>query len=239
MRPTVLMVLACCAWTPRAFAQSGPYVAASVGAAIFRADYNESGSSRYRPGDGEVLDFAIRAGVPVASVFGMEVEFSRSAKTDDTGAFFSPYEIAYLTGGVSWSSTGGTVPPGPPSVITTAPIRVMPSSRRQVSSLNALVTARRPVNGSIDLMFLGGVAFTRDVRDTSYSITPLLQTPGLLLGLPRVERSRYVDYQTQPLVGLEAHIALTSHARVTAGVRLQALSDGWLMRPGVGLDWAF
>lgn len=52
-------------------------------------------------------------------------------------------------------------------------------------------------------------------------------------------RDRVVSYATGPLVGFEARVSLTDHVQFVPGVRIQSVSGGWLIRPGVGLGWAF
>ena len=56
-------------------------------------------------------------------------------------------------------------------------------------------------------------------------------------------RTRTTQYGVGPIVGLEARIGMTEHARLVAGVRLHALGqslvNGWIVRPNVGLAWMF
>jgi hypothetical protein len=52
-------------------------------------------------------------------------------------------------------------------------------------------------------------------------------------------RSTTISYGTRPLAGVEARIGFTSHVRLIPGVRLQGITEGWLLRPYVGLGWFF
>jgi hypothetical protein len=93
--------------------------------------------------------------------------------------------------------------------------------------------ARQTLGSSVDLAYLGGIAFTRDRSDVSQSVTPGLRLP------PTTYRSTVIEYATRPLVGVEARVGLTSRLRLIPGFRVQGLSQGWLMRPYVGLGWFF
>ena len=100
---------------------------------------------------------------------------------------------------------------------------------------------RQPLGDSSDLAFLGGLAFTRQVTDVDFSLGSVIPVPGL--GIPvlppiRLE-TRTVDYDVEPVVGVEGRIGLTEKLRIVAGVRLQGLSGGWLVRPALGLGWFF
>jgi hypothetical protein len=51
------------------------------------------------------------------------------------------------------------------------------------------------------------------------------------------------EYGVGPVAGIEARIRMTEHVRLVPGVRIHGLggpiSEGWLVRPSVGLSWAF
>ena len=48
-----------------------------------------------------------------------------------------------------------------------------------------------------------------------------------------------VRIDTRMEFGLESRIALTGHAQLVPGIRLQAADNIWLLRPAVGLNWMF
>jgi len=114
-------------------------------------------------------------------------------------------------------------------------------TRVRTTTTSALVFARQSLGSRVDLVYLGGVGFSRVVRDVEYGF-PQLLTP-LSRPIARSYSSRTTQYGAGPVVGVEARIGMTEHARLVAGVRLhtvgQSLVDGWLMRPSIGLAWMF
>ena len=94
------------------------------------------------------------------------------------------------------------------------------------------------VGGTVDLVYLGGVAFSRERTEISQNFPTIL---GLIAPLPPPSafRSTTISYGTRPLAGVEARIRFTSHVRLIPGVRLQGITEGWLLRPYVGLGWFF
>jgi hypothetical protein len=102
------------------------------------------------------------------------------------------------------------------------------------TGVNAAAWFEQPIGERVSLIYLGGVSFSRESRDLS-----LIVTPRLPLQAPIVQRTDVIAYNTAAVVGFEARIGLTEHVRLLPGVRLQGLSGGWLLRPGVGLGWRF
>ena len=52
-----------------------------------------------------------------------------------------------------------------------------------------------------------------------------------------------IRYAAGPVAGIEVRAGMTDHAQVVAGLRLHALGqavlDGWMIRPSIGLAWRF
>jgi len=101
-----------------------------------------------------------------------------------------------------------------------------------------LVWVRQGVGGTVDLIYLGGVAFSRQRTEITQNFPTIL---GLFAPLPpnSAFRSTTINYGARPLVGIEGRIRFTSHIRLIPGVRLQGITEGWLLRPYVGLGWFF
>jgi hypothetical protein len=119
------------------------------------------------------------------------------------------------------------------------PIRFVESDIRQShSDFDALVWVRQAVGGSVDLVYLGGIAFSRQRTEITQNFPTIL---AMFAPLPpnSAFRSTTISYGTRPLAGVEARIGFTSHVRLIPGVRLQGIADGWLLRPYVGLGWFF
>ena len=115
------------------------------------------------------------------------------------------------------------------------------TARVRTSTTSALLTVRQPVGGRVELVYLGGVGFSRVVREIEYGFG------GIVLPVaPSIQRAystRTTQYAAGPVVGVEMRAGMTEHAQVVAGLRMHALGqsvvDGWMIRPNVGLTWKF
>ena len=217
----------------------GPYVAATIGADVSRLSHSTSSLSRLPSGDSEVFSWSLRVGTPVGESWGVELEFLQSSRSRGEG----PNGIVPLipgTGTVTLlpgvvTTTGGTI--GNPLPNIPSPIAGFQTDvRRTHSDLDTVAWARQRVGGSIDLVYLGGVAFSRQRLEITQTFPTLIAlfAPG-----GGTFRTTTIDYGTRPLVGVEARIGLTAHVRLVPGIRLQGLSAGWLLRPYAGLGWVF
>lgn len=223
--------------TAAAHAQA-PYVAATIGADVSRLSHSTSSLSRLPSADSEVFSWSVRVGTPVGENWGVELEFVKSGRSRSEG----PNGIVPLipgTGTVTLipgvvTSTGGTISSPLPNI--PSPISFQTDVRRSRSNLDTVAWARQRVGGSIDLVYLGGLAFSRQRIEITQTFPTLLAlfAPG-----GGTFRTTTINYGTRPLVGAEARIGLTSHMRLVPGIRLQGLAEGWLLRPYVGLGWFF
>jgi hypothetical protein len=219
-----------------------PYVAGAIGADVSRV--GRADSSLYpSPSNGtEVLSGALRVGTFVGSNWGVELEFVRSGRTNEQGAVIRPLALA----GSTSAAIAQVLPPGvvPNNISFPVPFDYRSDVGRRHASVDAVAWARRSVSGSVDLVYLGGVAFSRDRSDITESVTPVFRTlappaTGVAVVAATTFRSTLIQYDTRPLVGMEARIGLTSKLRLVPGLRLQGLRNGWLLRPYVGLGWFF
>ncbi|MGH9328942.1 MAG: hypothetical protein ACRD09_00740 [Vicinamibacterales bacterium] len=234
MRLTGLVLCALLVAAP-AFAQSA-YVVGSFGVEVSRLSRVESGGFEFPGGDGEALGGALRVGTELGDRWGLELEFAHAATIEDETT--QNPRILPATGFVFTSlgtaPVGGIAPEIP--IFVNYTLRV----RRSNPTLSTVAWIRQPVGGSVDLVYLGGVAFSRSVQEQDTSFVPILR-PIPLLAPSRVTRTTM--YGVNPLVGVEGRIRLTEHVRLVPGVRLQGLDSdpgsGWLMRAGVGLGWFF
>src|SRR5258705_3950307 len=216
--------------TVAAHAQA-PYVAATIGADVSRVSHSTSSLTRLPSADSEVFSWSLRVGTPVGESWGVELEFVKAGRTRDE----SPIGISPLIPGTV-TTVGRTdvvlLPPNLPVPISGFQTDV----RRTHSDLDTVAWVRQHVGGSIDLVYLGGVAFSRQRLEMTQTFPTLLAlfAPG-----GGTFRTTTIDYGTRPLVGAEARIGLTAHVRLVPGIRLQGLSAGWLLRPYAGLRWVF
>jgi hypothetical protein len=227
---TLLVVL----FASSARAQSA-YVAGTIGADVSRVSHTDS--NFYASPDGsETLSGSVRVGTVIGPSWGVEAEFVHSGSSHDQ---VSPSVQPLATN----TSTAGAAPIASFTFTSTSanviPIRFVQSDVRQShSDLDALVWVRQAVGGSVDLVYLGGVAFSRERTEITQNFPTIL---GLFAPLPpnSAFRSTTISYGTRPLAGIEARIGFTSHVRLIPGVRLQGITEGWLLRPYVGLGWFF
>ena len=213
------------------------YVAGTIGADISRVTHADSNFSS-SPDGSETLSGSVRVGSALGPNWGVELEFVQSARSDDqVRPLVSPLAATTsITGAPAITVQGFTFTAASPNVI---PIRYVESEIRQShSDLDALLWARQAVGGSVDLVYLGGAAFSRQRTEVSQTFPTIL---GLFAPLPpnSAFRSTTISYGVRPLAGIEARVGLTSHVRLIPGVRLQGIADGWLLRPYVGLGWFF
>jgi hypothetical protein len=224
---TLLFVLVAVA----ADAQS-PYVAATIGADISRFSRTESNAFRSPSDDSEVVSWSLRLGTDIGQNWGTELEFVRSGESHSSVPTGVPIPFA---GGVL---SGATPEDLVRAIGIASPIANLSTDvRRSHSDFDGVAWARQRVNGSIDLVYLGGVAFGRQRTEISQTfptgIRALVPIPGGAF------RTTTIDYSVRPLIGTEARIGLTSHVRLIPGIRLQGLANGWLLRPYAGLGWFF
>jgi hypothetical protein len=212
----------------------GVYVGGAVGAEAVRTSSTESGGITYDSGSGDAFAGAIRVGTFLTNHVGLELEYFRPGEieSDGGGPIFladNP-ELAY-----SFTNTGFTA-----SALTSFPSIISQSVRTRTSTISALLTARQSLGGRVDLVYLGGVGFSRVVHEIEYGFP----RGGILPLPPGIQRSystRNTQFAAGPVVGIEVRAGMTDHAQVVAGLRLHALGqavvDGWMIRPSIGLAW--
>lgn len=217
-----------------AWAQS-PYVAGAIGAEIVRSTSVESSGSTFDTGNGESWSGAIRVGTLVAPRVGVELEFLRPGviEGDGTGPVF-------IAAGIPRAVVGSLVANGLIADTAIFPI-ISQQTRMRTNTVSTLAFVRQAVGERVDLVYLGGLGFSRVVHEIEFGIPRRL----LAASQPVVpsRSTRTTQYGVGPIVGLEARIGMTEHARLVAGVRLHALGqslvNGWIVRPNVGLAWMF
>ena len=212
-----VLVLAFVLLSAPAFAQS-TYVSGALGVDVSRLSHAES-SLYASPSSGtEVLSGALRVGMSLNPIWGVELEFVRAGRSDDQAPNL---RYATLAG-----NANAALP---------VPIDYRPDVRRRQMGVDAVAWVRKPVSGSVDLVYLGGVAFTRARSDITQQFIP----QGRTTVLPAPVHSTFIEYATGPLVGIEARITMTARLRLVPGIRVQGLGDGWGVRPAVALGWSF
>lgn len=234
---TIVSVVAGLLLATQAFAQS-PYVAGTIGAEVVRTTQVKAPGSTFDSGSGEALAGSLRVGTSVAERFGVELEFFRpgTIRTDANGPIYYALEGPVLASLIA----DGALPEG---VVASMPALSILSQRSwlRTTTTSALAYARQGAGSRVDLIYLGGIGFSRVLREVEFGIPR-----GILpAGRPVVPSysTRTTQYAVGPVVGIEARVSMTEHARLVAGLRMHALGpshvDGWLVRPSVGLAWQF
>jgi len=207
------------------------YVAGAIGAEIVRTSSTESGGSTFDAGSGEAFAGAIRVGTSIAPRFGVELEFYRPGEIEDS----SDLPI-FLPGSIIGTRPGGGFPD------VGLPYTLAQTTRVRTTTTSAVLYVRQPVGRRVELAYLGGVGFSRVVREIDLGfpgvVVPL--PPGIL---PQLYSTRTTQYAVGPVVGVEMRAGMTEHLQLVAGLRMhtvgQSVVDGWMIRPNVGLAWKF
>jgi hypothetical protein len=225
MRVLSALVLAV-AYASTASAQS-PYVGVSFIADVVRLSGSTDGDGS---GNGETLGGALRAGVSLGQQWGVELEFARTGTIEETPDVFR------AQGSLTFFPSDGSVIS--PDFFPIPEFR----SERQLSTISTMVWWNHEVSERVGLAYLGGVAFTRTTHEFRIGYrdfpVPLGPMPSLIFP-PRLIERETVSYGADVAVGFEGRIGMTEHLRLTPGIRLQTISAGWAIRPGVGLQWMF
>jgi hypothetical protein len=229
------VLLASSAWA------QGVYVGGAIAAEVVRTTSTKSGGTTYDNGSGEAFGGAIRVGTFITERMGVELEYFRPGgiESSSNGPI---YLAAGSSGGVTWSDLSPVPPSLPPSTLI-YPSIISQTMHVRTSTTSALLTARQSISSRVDLVYLGGVGFSRVVREIEYGYGfPRIAAPvGSVF--PNGFSERTTQYAAGPVVGVELRAGMTEHAQLVAGLRVhtlgQAVVDGWMLRPSVGLTWKF
>ena len=221
MRPTLALLLLVLTATS-AFAQS-PYIGGSFIGDIVRL----SGSTDFdTTGSGESIGGAIRGGTALGGRWGVDIEFARTGEIENEPDF---------------RILGDSFPVFGPGVLIFPQPEVR--SRRESSTLTTMLWWRQEVGDRFDLVYLGGAAFARTETSLTIEIPgipiPIPIPPGGVIRPPQVIDQEAVSYGTGVAVGLDGRLRMTDRLRVVPGLRLLTVTGGWIVRPAVGVLWAF
>lgn len=218
----VLLALAVMLVSASAARAQSPYVAGTIGADISRFGHADSTFSPASTNDSEVFSGSVRVGTSLGQNWGVELEFVKSGRSH--GQVPPPVPLPYA-GVIS------TVTPG------AFPVSVFQTDVRQSHyDFDTVAWVRQSAGSKVDFAYLAGIAFSHQRTEVTSTVSTVVRA---LFPVPGPFRTTLVEYSTRPLVGVEARIGLTSHVRLIPGLRLQGLTDGWLLRPYAGLGWSF
>ena len=213
------------------------YVGASFIGDVVRTSGSNFGGGT---GNGETFGGALRVGTPLGQQWGVELEFARTGEIE-----MMPGGVFPATG-IQWSDAA---PGSVPFTSVTASSVIFPTPRfeseRRLTTVSTLLWWNQELSDRVSLVYLGGVAFTRTNWKVRISYpnfpVPALPLPGgrpTILPPPDLNQES-TSYGADVVVGFEGRIKMTDHLRLVPGIRLHTISDGWAIRPGVGLQWAF
>jgi hypothetical protein len=215
-----------------AFAQ-GAYVSASLFGDIVRATHTESSLAGGSPAAGEALGFALRAGVPVGDIWGVEVEFARPGEIENEA---EPRVLPLAQQTLTFTSISD-LPSVSPLLPTILPLSLRSAQRH--STLSASAWVQQQLSSRVAMVYLAGMGFYRSEQELEYTFPRLAGAiPPGLISIPSYS-SETIHYGVRPMAGLESRLEMTDHAHLAAGIRLHASSGIWLVRPSVGLGWTF
>lgn len=204
-----------------AFAQS-PYVGAAVGLDVSRFDRVEAEGFNDVAADGEAIAFSLRLGTSVGQRWGVELGFTRPSEVERESSFGFPRPLTAVSAPV-------------PIPLPTFEART--TIERRNTTLDTVLWVSQRAGNRVDLVYLGGIAFSRIVEDLGFQFT------RRVAGIVVPNSTRTITYGVGPVAGVEARIALTDHLRLVPGVRLHGIggsaSEGWLLRTSAGLAWQF
>ena len=227
-----VLVLTCGA---NAFAQ-GAYVSASLFGDIVRATHTDYPVTGGAQGGGEAIGFALRAGVPLGAVWGVEVEYARPGEIENA---LQPSVLPLAQTTLTYTVISD-LPGVPPVLPTFLPFSVRTTERH--STLTASAWIQQQLSSRVAMVYLAGIGFSRSEHELEYGFSRLtgVLPPGLApLPSPTSFSSESIQYGVRPMAGVESRIEMTEHVHLVPGIRLQASSGIWLVRPSVGLAWTF
>jgi hypothetical protein len=215
----------------QAFAQ-GTYVSAAVLADIVRATHAEYPGAPDGLGGGEAIGFALRAGTPLGSAWGVELEFARPSEIENV---FEPEVFAQMSLSYTFID-GSSLVPGVDALFPSFRYSVRTNQRH--TTLSAALWLQQQLTSRVSLVYLGGAAFSRTESESEISFSPFATGVPIRI-FPPPTRTETILYGVRPMVGFESRIEMTEHAHLVPGVRLQAGEGRWLIRPAVGIAWTF
>lgn len=225
--PFVLCVL----FAAPAFAQS-PYVAGAVGVDVSRFARTEGPGTDLTAG-GEAAAFSLRLGTAIRDGWGVELDFTRPSEVERDVERGFP--VPLLGGQPGAASMPFAIFPDVVFPIFESTIRL----KRRDTTIDTVAWVAQAVSGRVDLVYLGGVAFSRVVEELDFQLSPRAGVFGYVV--PRSTRT--ISYGVGPVVGVDARIDFTEHVMLVPGVRLHGVrgnaGTGWLLRSSVGLGWSF
>jgi hypothetical protein len=211
----------------------GGYIGAFLVADVARFDqYDRTG--RDDSGSGEALGCALRLGTALSSRWGVELEFVRPGEiTSEVVPEFLPLLTPQPPITLSPSVPG--LPTVPPESVIFPSYSYRFRTRQRNATLSTALWVRQEISPRFSLAYVGGVAFGRTSREVEVTFEPIR---AIIFPIPP-SVSETTTYDVGPMVGVEGRIRMGGHVDLVPGLRLHGIEGGWLIRPALGLAWAF
>lgn len=219
-----------CVWAASpALAQT--YVAGLVGADAVRSTGVEVPNPSIPSADGEAVSGNVRAGTSLGERWGVELEIARNARIER--------ELTFRPPSILLGFDVVPIPVPTPQIFPPISIEYRSRVRAQHTAISPVLWVAQALSGSVDLAYVGGLAFTRTV--STVDLTVVRGLPSFLP--PLTQMTRRTLYDVKPVAGIELRLGLTEHLRLIAGTRIQGLKsntgDAWAVRTAAGLGWIF
>ena len=176
--------------------------------------------------DGEAVGFNLRVGRALGERWGLEFEFARSGQFEDQQSFGLPFLADF-----------GILPPEL-AILPIPDFQYEIENEQRYTSYGAWAWVRQNLGERVDLTYLGGLMFNRAEVEQNVSLTD----PRLAQWISVITDLSLTEYSISPAVGIDAGLKFGDRAAITAGLRLHGVTagrTGLLLRPNVGVRWAF
>ena len=241
MRPAIILLICCVSATP---ASAQTYVTGLLGADLIRSTRIDAGPFEIPNGDGETLSTALRVGTALGERWGVELEVALGGEIERETTFRPPINLLAGTTGSLFNLPFTLVP----EAVIFPPITLEYSYELEQEhvTISPAAWVRQSLSGSIDLVYLGGLTFSRTESEQSVSMRRLaVSVPGITVPLiaPNPQATKSTAYGIGPMAGIDARWSLADHVMLVTGVRMQGMKtgsgDAWLIRASAGLGWMF
>lgn len=241
MRLATVLLVYCVSATP---ASAQTYIAGLLGADVIRSTQIESGPLAIPNGDGQTLSSALRVGTALGERWGVELEFALGGEIEQETTFRPPINLLSGTTGSPFNFPVALVPE--PLIFPPITLEYSYELEQEHVTISPAAWVRQSLSGSIDLVYLGGLTFSRTESEQSVSMRRLaVSVPGITVPLiaPNPQATKSTAYGIGPMAGIDARWSLADHVMLVTGVRMQGMKtgsgDAWLIRASAGLGWMF
>src|SRR5258706_2140123 len=148
-----------------------PYVAGTIGADLTRVSHTESNFGGSSPDGSEVWSGSLRVGTSVGPNWGVELEFVRSGESHDSQGLIG---LPILADGFTPVSVTAVLNRGTSLAGIAIPSGFTTDVRQSHADFDGTAWVRQRLGDSVDLVYVGGVAFSRRRTEVSQRFPTVL-----------------------------------------------------------------